>query len=84
MDYRHPIAGFLVLVYATTTALVLVPQGLTEPGLLPGGATPQGVLHNVLGSAVPPFIVATLATAKAGVRTWLGAAFGGGCRCAGI
>jgi hypothetical protein len=36
---RHPIATFLVLVYATTTALVFVPRGLTEPGLLPGGAT---------------------------------------------
>jgi hypothetical protein len=33
---RHPIASFLVLVYATTTALVFVPKGLTEPGLLPG------------------------------------------------
>ncbi len=28
---RHPIATFLVLVYATTTALLFVPQGLTEP-----------------------------------------------------
>ena len=32
---RHPIATFLVLVYATTTALVFVPRALTEPGLLP-------------------------------------------------
>ena len=52
---RHPIATFLVLVYATTTALVFVPRALTEPGLLPGGATPHGVLENVLGSAVPAF-----------------------------
>ena len=29
---RHPIATFLVLVYATTTALVFVPKGL--PGFL--------------------------------------------------
>jgi hypothetical protein len=42
---KHPIATFLVLVYATTTALVLVPRALTEPGLLPGGATPHGVLE---------------------------------------
>ena len=54
---RHPIATFLVLVYATTTALVFVPNALTEPGRLPGGATPHGVLENVLGSAVPAFIV---------------------------
>jgi membrane protease YdiL (CAAX protease family) len=65
---RHPIATFLVLVYATTTALVFVPQGLTEPGLLPGGATPHGVLVNVLGSAVPAFIVTALMSGKAGVR----------------
>jgi hypothetical protein len=54
---RHPMATFLVLVYATTTGLVFVPKGLTEPGLLPGGATPHGALENVLGSAVPAFIV---------------------------
>ena len=53
---RRPIATFLVLVYATTT-LVFVPRVLTEPGVLPGGATPHGVLQNVLGSAVPAFIV---------------------------
>jgi uncharacterized protein len=65
---KHPIAAFLVLVYATTTALVFVPKGLTEPGLLPGGATPHGVLENVLGSAVPAFIVTALISGKAGVR----------------
>ena len=52
---RHPIATFLVLVYATTTAIVFVPKWLTEPGLLPAGATPHGVLENALGSAVPAF-----------------------------
>ena len=65
---RHPIATFLMLVYATTMALVFVPKGLTEPGLLPGGATPHGVLENVLGSAVPAFIVTALVSGKAGVR----------------
>jgi uncharacterized protein len=65
---RQPIATFLVLVYATTTALLFVPKGWTEPGLLPGGATPHGVLHNVLGSAVPAFIVTVLVSGKAGVR----------------
>jgi hypothetical protein len=72
---RHPIATFLVLVYATTTALVIVPKGLTEPGLLPGGATPHGVLENVLGSAVPAFIVAALVSGKAGVRDLAGRSF---------
>ena len=65
---RHPIATFLVLVYATTTALVFVPRALTEPGLLPGGATPHGALENVLGSAVPAFIVTALISGKAGLR----------------
>jgi hypothetical protein len=60
---RRP-STFLVLVYATTTALVFVPKGLTEPGLLPGGATPHGVLENVLGSAVPAFIVTALGERK--------------------
>ena len=44
------------------------PKELTEPGLLPGGATPHGVLENVLGSAVPAFIVTALLSGKAGVR----------------
>jgi uncharacterized protein len=65
---RHPIVTFLVLVYATTAALIFVPRVLTEPGLLPGGATPHGVLVNVLGSAVPAFIVTALVSGKPGVR----------------
>lgn len=65
---RHPITTFLVLVYVTTAALVFVPKGLTEPGFLPGGATPHGVLENVLGSAVPAFVVTALVSGKAGVR----------------
>jgi uncharacterized protein len=64
----HPITTFLVLVYVTTAALVFVPKGLTEPGPLPGGATPHRVLENVLGSAVPAFVVTALVSGKAGVR----------------
>ena len=57
---RHPIASFLVLVYATTTALIFVPKGLTEPGLLPGGATPHGDWRTSSGrlcrhSSLPPW-----------------------------
>jgi uncharacterized protein len=65
---RHPIATFLVLVYSTTTALAFVPRALTEPGLLPGAATPHGILENVVGSAVPAFIVTALVSGRAGVR----------------
>ena len=46
----------------------LVPKTLTEPGFLPGGATPHGVLENVLGSAVPAFIVTALVSGKVGVQ----------------
>jgi hypothetical protein len=83
---RHPVATFLVLVYATTTALVFVPKGLTEPGFLPSGATPHGVLENVLGSAVPAFIVTALPGWWKGWRAGPRPAQlpGGGCRCAGI
>jgi hypothetical protein len=42
-------------------------QGLTEPGMLPGGATPHGMLENVLGSAVPAFIVTALVSGKVGI-----------------
>jgi uncharacterized protein len=64
---KHPIASFSVLAYVTTTALVFVPRALTQPGLLPGGATPHGVLENVLDSAVPAFIVTALVSGRAGV-----------------
>ena len=52
----HPIATFLVRVYAATTALVFVPRELTEPGAAPGRErhrcgrfveTEDGVLHVV-------------------------------------
>ena len=60
---RHPIATFLVLVYATTTALVFVPRALTEPGLLPGGATPHGVLgFNPIIKQTKRSAAATIAT----------------------
>jgi membrane protease YdiL (CAAX protease family) len=65
---KHPIASFLVLVYVTNAALVFVPGALTQPGLLPGGATPHGVLENVLGAAVPAFIVTALVGGRAGVQ----------------
>jgi hypothetical protein len=51
---RHPIATFLVLVYATTTALIFVPRVLTEPGVLPGGATPHGCSRTSSGRRCRP------------------------------
>jgi uncharacterized protein len=68
VDHQASDRHVLGLVYATTTALVFVPRALTEPGLLPGGATPHGALENVLGSAVPAFIVTALVSGGSGVR----------------
>ena len=65
---RHPIATFLVLVYATTTALVFVPKGLTEPGLPLAVRHRMGYWRTSSGSAVPAFIVTALVSGKAGVR----------------
>jgi len=65
---RHPIASFLLLGYATSWALTLVPDALTEPGPLPGGATPHGARENVLGSTVPAFIITALVSGRNGVR----------------
>jgi hypothetical protein len=50
---RHPMTTFLVLVYVTSTALVFVPRALTEPGLLPGGATPHGILETFSARLCP-------------------------------
>jgi hypothetical protein len=79
---RHPITSFLVLAYATTAALALVPRSLTEPGLLPGGATPHGILENIIGSAVPAFVVTGFVAGRVDVRTRPDAASSGACRCA--
>jgi membrane protease YdiL (CAAX protease family) len=43
------------------------PAGADRARLLPGGATPHGALENVLGSAVPAFIVTALIGGRAGV-----------------
>ena len=76
VDHQTPDRHVLGVVYATTTALVFVPKTLTEPGLLPGGATPHGILENVLGSAVPAFIVTALVSGKAGVGDLARRSFG--------
>lgn len=64
---RHPVAAFLVLVYGTITVLPLVPW-LTEPGLLPGGATLHGYAENILGAALPAFVVTAIVNGRDGVR----------------
>jgi membrane protease YdiL (CAAX protease family) len=64
---RHPITAFLVLVFVFSTGLAIVPV-ITEPGLLPGGATLMGPLTNILGSMVPAFVVTAILSGRDGVR----------------
>ncbi len=63
----HPITAFLVLVFVFSTGLALVPV-ITEPGLLPGGRTLFGPLTNILGAAVPAFVVTAIISGRDGVR----------------
>jgi hypothetical protein len=58
----------LVLACVTTTALVFVPRALTQPRITPGRSDAARVLENVLGSAVPAFIVTALVIGRTGVR----------------
>jgi uncharacterized protein len=64
---RHPVGAFLVLVYGITTVLGFIPV-VTKPGLLPGEATVYGPLVNILGSALPAFVVTAAAGGRVGVR----------------
>jgi membrane protease YdiL (CAAX protease family) len=64
---RHPVAAFLVLVYGIIAGLAVV-SALTGPGLLPGGATLHGLLENILGAAVPAFVVTAIVSGRDGVR----------------
>jgi membrane protease YdiL (CAAX protease family) len=56
------VAAFLVLVYGTITVLAFV------PALLPGGATLHPYTENLLGAAVPAFVVTAIVSGRDGVR----------------
>jgi membrane protease YdiL (CAAX protease family) len=55
---RHPVATFLILVFAITAVLAVVPM----PEAL------HGPLENILGAAVPAFVVAAVVGGRGGVR----------------
>ena len=55
---RHPVAAFLVLVFAITGVLA----GLPLPELM------YGALENILGAAVPAFVVTAIVGGRAGLR----------------
>jgi uncharacterized protein len=64
---RHPVAVFLVMVYAVNIAVALVPV-LTRRDILPFGLAPYDSLGHILGVALPAFIVVAAMNGQAGVR----------------
>lgn len=64
---RHPVAAFLIMVYAITTATSLSPV-LTRRDLLPYGQAPYDLLAHVVGTATAAFIVTAAYGGGAGVR----------------
>jgi uncharacterized protein len=63
---RHPVAAFLVMVYAINIAVALPPI-LTRRDLLPFDQAPYDWLGHILGSAVPAFLVTAAVLGRAGV-----------------
>jgi uncharacterized protein len=64
---RHPVAAFLIMVYAVNTAVALVPV-LTRRDILPFDLAPYDSLGHVFGVALPAFIVVAAISGKTGVR----------------
>jgi membrane protease YdiL (CAAX protease family) len=63
---RHPVAAFLVMVYAVNTAVALSPL-LTRRDILPFGLAPYDSLGHIFGVALPAFIVVAAMHGQAGV-----------------
>jgi uncharacterized protein len=64
---HHPVAAFLVMVYAVNCAVVLSPL-LTRRDILPFGLAPYNSLGHIFGVALPAFIVVAATGGRAGVR----------------
>jgi len=64
---RHPVAAFLVMVYAVNIAVALVPL-LTRRDILPFGLAPYDSLGHIFGVALPAFLVVAATHGRAGVR----------------
>jgi len=63
---RHPVAAFLVMVYAINIAVALPPI-LTRRDLLPFDQAPYDWLGHIVGSALPAFLVTAAVLGRAGV-----------------
>jgi membrane protease YdiL (CAAX protease family) len=64
---HHPVAAFLVMVYAVNCAVALSPL-LTRRDILPFGLAPYDSLGHIFGVALPAFLVVAAMSGKAGVR----------------
>src|SRR5438034_5211013 len=64
---RHPVAAFLVMVYAVNI-VVLLPPMLTRHDIWPFGQALSDPLGHIFGSAVPAFLVIAAMHGRAGVR----------------
>ena len=64
---RHPVAAFLVMVYAVNIAVELPPV-LTRPDILPFALRPDALLGHIFGCALPAFLVVAALHGWAGVR----------------
>src|SRR5438045_9787884 len=64
---RHPVAAFLVMVYAVNI-LVVLPPVLTRHDIWPFGQALSDPLGHIFGSAVPAFLVIAAMPGRAGVR----------------
>jgi uncharacterized protein len=64
---RHPVAAFLVMVFAVNVAVALVPV-LTRRDILPFDLALYESLGPILGVALPAFIVVAATSEKDGVR----------------
>src|SRR2546430_15212568 len=64
---RHPVAAFLVMVYAVNIAVVLPPV-LTRHDIWPFGQALSDPLGHIFGSAVPAFLAIAAMHGRAGVR----------------
>src|SRR5215216_6206491 len=64
---QHPVAAFLVMVYAVNIAVALVPV-LTRRDILPFDLAPYDSLGHIFGVALPAFIVVATMHGRDGVR----------------
>jgi hypothetical protein len=64
---QHPVASFLVMVFAVTYSIALVPF-LTQRAILPFDVTLWAPLAHLFGVALPAFLVVAAMHGRAGVR----------------